>query len=410
MTREYTGRTTIEAVGGGTLASMPLRSLFARARAPGPYLLDALLGIVVGVEMQVEAALADASGGERVALHAALLVLAAAIVVRRRFPLPAWLAAVAAFVVVQALGPDVTDPLVVPLFATLFMTYSMAANARDRAFWAALPLAYVAGALALVVDGHDGSLFNDVFWLILVFVGGPCIAGRLVRHRTHLQRALREKAAQAERERVERLDEVVAEERTRIAGDLHDIVAHALSEMTIQASAAGRLATRDPALAGEAFSSVETRGREALAELRRLLDVLRRGDEDLSLAPQPSLRHVEDLVARARAAGLPCEVRIEGRPLDLPAGVDCTCYRIVQQALRGARDAHAAGHADVVVRYWPEAIELEVLDDGSRRNGDGPGALAGLDERVSLYGGELVATPTRQGHLVRARLPVEPPE
>ena len=405
---EYTGRTTFGCLGVGTLESMSAQPLLARARALGPYRLDALAAAVLGVEMQVEAALADVSGGEQALLHAMLLLLAVALAFRRRAPVPAWLASQASFLVAQSMGTAVTDTLYVPLFAVLFMTYSVAANVGDRQIWVVPPVALGVGIAAAALDGHDGSVVNDLVWIALVFVVGPIVVGRLVRHRSELQRALRAKAARAERDRESRVDEAVSSERTRIAGDLHDIVAHALSEMTIQASAAGRLATRDPALAGQAFASVEGRGREALAELRRLLDMLRRDDDEMALSPQPSLRHVEALARRCRAAGLPCDVRVEGDAPDLPAGVDTTCYRIVQHALRGARDVHAAGHAEVVVRYAPHCVELEVLDDGVRRNGDAPASMAGLDERVSLYGGMLQVVQRRGGgHVVRARLPLE---
>jgi signal transduction histidine kinase len=388
----------------------PPGSIFARARAFRPFRVDAAVAVLVGIEMQAEAAFADVSGAERAALHAVLVALAAALALRRRAPLAAWAAAMGAFLLMQPFGASVVDELYGPFLAVLFMTYSAAANTEEPWFWAIPPGAFAVGVTAAALDDFDGGVVGDLVWLGLIFVALPCVAGRIVRHRTELHRALGEKAVRAERERVSRLDEVVAEERTRIAGDLHDIVAHAVSEMTIQASAAGRLATRDPALAAEAFASVERRGREALAELRRLLEVLRREDEELALAPQPSLRHVEALLRRARAAGLPCEIRVEGEAADLPAGVDSTCYRIVQQALRDARDAHAAGHAEVVVRYGPDAVELEVLDDGVRQNGDAGAGLAGLDERVSLYGGELSTAPRRPaGHVVSARLPLEPP-
>ncbi len=385
----------------------PLRSLLARVRRMDRYRADALLGVVVGVEMQVEAALGPAEGGLKVAIHAALLLLAACVALRRRLPVLTSLAALGVFVFAQGHDRAVTDSLYLPLFLVLFLNYSVAANAEGRRFWIAPFAAYAAGLAGIAIDDYGGSLGNDLLWLGLVFVAGPMVAGRLVRSRGGLQRALRAKAERLEREREERAAEAVVDERTRIAGELHDIVAHALSAMTVQASAAARLAERKPERAREAFAAVEDHGREALAELRRLLGVLRQDDEELALAPQPSLRHVEALVARARAAGLPVELDIEGEAPELPAGVDVTGYRVVQEALGGALSTRHAERARVRVRYGPEQVELEVDDDGRSLASDDD-ELLGLRERVAVYGGELHGAYRRDGgHVVKARLPVE---
>jgi signal transduction histidine kinase len=150
---------------------------------------------------------------------------------------------------------------------------------------------------------------------------------------------------------------------------------------------------------------VETTGREALTEIRRMLGVLRHQDEPIALAPQPSLRHLGALVERTRAAGLPVELTVEGGARELPAGVDLTAYRLVQEALGGAIEQGAAGRAQVSVRYDADAVQVEVCDDGAA--GTGPRRLAGVRERVSLYGGQLYAGRRRSGgHTVRARLPV----
>ena len=175
--------------------------------------------------------------------------------------------------------------------------------------------------------------------------------------------------------------------------------------MVVQGSAARRLVPRDPERAQAAFASVETTGREALTEIRSLLGVLRREDEDLALAPQPSLAHVSSLVKRTSAAGLPVALRVEGEARPLPAGVDLTAYRVLQAALGGALEHGGAGRAEVTVRYGAERVEVEVFDDG---DGDDDGRLLlGARERVALYGGDLQAGPVAAGgHSVRARLPV----
>jgi signal transduction histidine kinase len=197
----------------------------------------------------------------------------------------------------------------------------------------------------------------------------------------------------------------VADERTRIAGELHDVVAHALSAMTVQAAVARRLALTRPELAREAFGAIETAGREALDELRRLLGVLRREDAALTLAPQPSVRHVRSLARRVTAAGLSVTLRVEGTELELPAGVDATAYRVVQDTLAAALEHRGAGRADVRVRLGADAVEVEIRDDG--RSPD-PRSLTGVRERVALHGGSLTALSRPEGgHRVRATLPLD---
>lgn len=379
------------------------RALLERVRRLDARRLDLLVAVVVGVELQIEASFVPR---HQLTVHLLMLLMVPALALRRRFPLATFVLAMVPFVAVQALGSAVTDHLFLALFAVIFMCYSVAANAEGRRFWLAPPIAFGSGLLAALLDDYDEAVLGDIIWLTLVFVAGPMVTGRLLRNRSQLQRALRDKASRLDRERELQAARAVAEERSRIAGDLHDIVAHALTDMTVQATAAGRLAGRDPDLAREAFTSVEGRGREALGELRRLLGVLRHEDEEIALAPQPSLRHLEALVRRAAASGLPVTVEISGAEVELPAGIDVTGYRVVQEALTRALRDHAAGRADVRVRYARETVEVEVGDDGFLDPGDGP--PLGLRERVALYGGELsVASREGGGHLLRARLPRE---
>ena len=375
-----------------------------------PHRTDLLVGSLLGIETQLEAAFLDGSAAARWEVHGLVLVLAVAVALRRRFPFAGFLVAQAVFIALQSMDRSVTDSLYVPLFLVLLSTYSAAANTDGRRFWAIPPIAYACGVLAMSIDDYHEQVTEDLVWLGLVFVAGPVVVGRLVRNRSQLHRALQAKADRLERERHVRAEEAVAEERERIAAELHDIVAHALSEMVIQASAARRLAHRDEEAAAGAFVAIEGRGRDALDELRRLLGVLRHADTAgaLGLAPQPSLRHLDGLARRARAAGLPVGVAVDGEALDLPAGIDVTAYRVVQQALTAALGTHGAGRADVHVRYGGSAVELEVTDDGHPAGGAGHReGLLGLHERVALYGGELFAAERRGGHVVRARLPVE---
>jgi len=221
----------------------------------------------------------------------------------------------------------------------------------------------------------------------------------------------KERATRAEREREERARVAVADERARIARELHDVVGHSVSVMTVQASAVRRLLLPEQQREREALLVVERTGREALAEMRRMVGVLRRPEEAPALAPQPSLEHLDKLVAQAREAGLPVELRVEGDSVQLPAGVDLTAYRLIQEGLTNTIKHARATRAEVVVRYTGDHVELAVSDDGDGGgSGDGGGhGLVGMRERVSVYGGELEAgSAPSGGYRLRARLPIEP--
>lgn len=390
---------------------MPSGSIIDRVRGQDPDRLNLLAAAVLGVEMQVEVALLDVDVSTRAVLHALLLLLPLAVVIRKRLPVPSVALSQAVFVTTQGMfSKDVSDNLYVPLFLVLVLSVSGAMHAEGRRFWLVPPLTFAGGATGTLIDDYGGSDVADLLWILVIFTGLTAVVGRLLRNRAQLQTALRAKAERLEQDRTQRSEQAALEERARIAGDLHDIIAHALSGMVVQASGARRLADRDPERAREAFAAVEDSGREALAEMRRLLGVLRREDEELALAPTPSLAHVESLVRRVRANGLPVDLDVEGEAIPLPAGVDLTAYRVLQDALGDALDHGVAGRASVTVRYAEGAVELEVLDDGLARHDDDEERLLGIRERVSLVGGEVnVARRRDGGHAVRARLPVGSP-
>jgi signal transduction histidine kinase len=235
------------------------------------------------------------------------------------------------------------------------------------------------------------------------------IVGVLLNHRARHVRELRARAERLEREREEQAQVAVAEERARIARELHDVVGHSVSVMTVQASAVRRLLHEDQEKEREALLVVERTGREALAEMRRLVGVLRRPEEAPARAPQPSLDHLDRLVEQVRDAGLPVELHVEGDALKLAPGVDLTAYRVIQEGLTNALKHARAKHADVLVRYGSEQVELVVADDGDG-NGTGGGGghgLVGMRERVAVYGGDLDAGPRPGGgYELRARIPV----
>jgi signal transduction histidine kinase len=365
-----------------------------------------LIALAIGVEMQIELFFVDAPRRDVLIARLAAVGLAGAVLVRRRLPVLAAALALGAVIAIESRGHALSGNLAGPFFALLFVSYSIGAHAEGRMLWAAGATLLLGAIVAVRLDNPPGGL-DDMFFATTVLTGGPLLLGRLVRARIRLNRALHEKAAAAERDREARAAGAVADERARIAGELHEHVSAALASMIGQAGAAERLVRERPDVAERAFESVETTGREALTEIRHLLGVLRRDDEELALAPQPSLAHVRDLIARARAAGLPVELEVEGEQPELPAGVDLTAYRVIQEALDGALEAPDDRRATVRLRYTDAAVLLEVSDVGDGQ----PGAerqLLGIRERVAIYGGEVAAQAVdASGYAVRARLPLE---
>jgi len=218
-----------------------------------------------------------------------------------------------------------------------------------------------------------------------------------------------EEALEPERDPVAAADRAVAEERRRIARELHDVVAHSVSVMTVQAGAVRRLLRPDQERERQALEVVEATGREALTEMRRLVGLLREQGAMPEFAPQPSMRSVDVLVGTVREAGLPVELEIEGAPRELPPGVDLSAYRVIQEALTNALRYAGPAHAWVTVRWAEDALELEIANDGRSEPGDGGGGhgLSGLQERVALVGGSVDSGPRAGGgFVVRAHLPI----
>jgi signal transduction histidine kinase len=294
-------------------------------------------------------------------------------------------------------------------FAAGLVVVFMMAQLRDRR-QALAGLALVFGAEVIVERFDPNGATADIFFSNLVFAV-VWLAGFLLGRKFEEADAVREHAERLEREREDQARLAVAEERARIARELHDVVGHSVSVMTVQASGVRRLLRDDQEREREALLTVERTGREALAEMRRMVGVLRRPEEAPTLAPQPSLEHLARLVEQARDAGLPVDLRIEGDAVELPAGVDLTAYRLVQEGLTNALKHARATRAEVLVNYGDGQVEVMVSDDGRGvGNGDGGGhGLVGMRERVSVYGGELDAGPQPGGgYRLRAKLPVTP--
>jgi signal transduction histidine kinase len=318
--------------------------------------------------------------------------------------------AMSAYVVLATIGTVwLTGPpdLAIAVLILIILSYSVGAHTEARASWAGLGIA--AGAVIGLTLVYDPS---DIFFPTVFFSIVPWFVGRVIRGQVLLARELSEKAERAERERDLGEARAIADERRRVARELHDVLAHDLSVMVVQASAARRIADRHPEQATEAARLIERTGREALAELRHLFGAVRRGEgEELGA---PGLAGVDRLAERARHAGLPVELRIEGDRRELPPGVDLAAYRVIQEALTNSLKHAGSARADVLVRYSPAMLTLEITDDGVGPNGSesdvAPGGghgLVGMRERVALYGGELDTGRRRGGGFaVRARLPL----
>jgi signal transduction histidine kinase len=265
--------------------------------------------------------------------------------------------------------------------------------------------AVLGGALSLAA-GLVWMGFDDFLFPLVVF-GGAWVAGRLVRERQVHAAAVEERAAALEREVEANLRAAAAEERARIARELHDLLSHSVSVMVVQAAAERSALNTERAAPAEALESIERTGRQALTEMRRLFSLLR-SDAPAELAPQPTLAELDVLVAQVREAGLPVELQIDGAPDRVPPEVALSAYRIIQEALTNVVKHAGPARACVVVRYSGDAVEVEVVDSGrgaSDHPTDGHG-LAGMRERVALFGGEFDAGQrTGGGFAVRARLP-----
>jgi len=343
-------------------------------------------------------ALTEAPESHRVASAALAVALGAAAARRSRDPLPL-LGLILAVAVVALAVPMLAEPTNSGVFVFyLLAIYSAAAHTSGRRTLVAGGMVVGLYVMAFASDGTGISADTVIFYTLLLST--PWAAGRAVR-----QRRLNDRELEQEKTRAAA---AIVEERARIARELHDVVAHSISVMVLQARGGRRVLDSDPADARDAFAVIESTGQQALDEMRRLVGMLRSDDETLPLAPQPSLKELGTLVEQVRAAGLPVHVAIEGEPQDLPPGVDLSAFRIVQEALTNALTHAGPARARVVLRYLADDLEVEISDDGPG-SGDGSGSgygLVGMRERVEVYGGELRAG--RQpggGYALRVRLP-----
>jgi signal transduction histidine kinase len=361
-----------------------------------PHLLDLVLAIGLALLALVEIWWPGgfvSSGpieGNRAVLVPTALAMTLPLSLRHRWPLATVLVVFGAAALQELLSTPPDG--IAGVTALLVAAYSVAAYSERRP-----AIVGLAGALALSLSGGVGDA--AFAW---VLIAGAWGAGTIVRRQNALLDALARD--QEARERA-----AVADERARLARELHDVVAHSVSTIVVQAEAGEALLDRDPDRARQAFVSITDTGRQALGELRRMLGLLRSADGEPALGPQPRLTQLQTLVEQMRDVGLPVELTIEGEPRPLPAGVDLSAYRIVQEALTNTLKHARPAHAHVTVRYRSDDVELEVVDDGRGSTNGSPGGhgIAGMRERARLYGGTLETGGRAEGGFsVRARLPV----
>jgi signal transduction histidine kinase len=368
------------------------------------FAIDAVVAVLLAAFVTEDVLLSDLTGDPAILVPAGL-AMTLPLAWRRRRPLAVLCVGMGALAIESVAVPGSTgaepDTVMIPL---LLATYSVGVYSELRR--AQIGLAVTAAALTLNEPG-------DLIVLAPLFTG-VWAAGRVVRARERDARRLRELAEALERERVEEARLAVVEERARIARDLHDVVAHAMTTIVLEAGAERLSLGDERGSTQRTLQSIERTGRQALVEMRRLVGVLRRDDDEPELAPTPGLAHLDELLERVTRAGLEVEKRISGTPRELQPSLDITAYRIVQEALTNVLKHAGASSASVDVTYGERTLELEVADDGrgGSPNGRAGGhGLQGLRERVGLFGGRLDAgRRDGGGFAVKARLPLGPRE
>lgn len=375
---------------------------------------DALLALVLTVFGQLDLRYQidnSAPHGPAFAVAVATAVATGAVALRRRAPMVALAA-----VVVAVAGPDLFGRFTFTLWgdflAMLIVLFSVARYTGRRSAWTGAALVSGTAVLVMVRVPEAGSPANIPFAFIplsLVFA-----AGLVLRHREQRLDAERARAERLERERDAAVAAAVTDERSRIARELHDIVAHCVSVMVVQAGAAEDLLDRDPDKARAPLASVQDTGRQAVAELSRMLGLLRGKPGEPGLLPQPGTTELAELVRHTTEIGLPVEFRVEGTPRELPPGMALSVYRIAQEALTNSLKHAAPTTATVTLRYREQSVEVEVRDSGRAVPAAPAGTptvghgLIGMRERVRLFAGTLDVGPDPGGGFaVRACLPVE---
>jgi signal transduction histidine kinase len=375
-----------------------LRRVWHGLQALDPRLLDGILAVALSVGAGAQL-LAQEPGNFARLVPVTFTCLP--LVLRRRYPIVGHAIQVAAVVASQR------QPVTLSFIAIFIGVYSVGVYSR----WRGPFLVWLLIGAALLGIAFPDSAPSMPAWALLLVAGfGLWLAGNAARDRQQRADVLEERAIRLERERELNMRIARADERQRIARELHDVVAHSVSVMVVQAGAARTMLTREPEVSAEALQAVESSGRDALNELRHLLGLLTESEAGPALAPQPGLDQLDRLIERVGTAGLDVDLHVEGQPRALSPGLDLTAYRIVQEALTNAVKYAGGAKTHVRVQFEDQQLLLEVLDAGGARldgtNGAGRGLL-GMRERVALYAGELEAAAQPEGGFaVRARLPI----
>jgi signal transduction histidine kinase len=371
------------------------------------YWFDALIA-ALAIEAMLQVVVGGDSAGLRSLWFAlpAIAILVLPIFARRRFPF----AGPAAYWVVAA-AISLVDPLLIPYANSLFpigMAVAFLLGNLRNSGKAAVGLGLVVGCTAILVNEIPDHRTAELVFVPMEFAIS-WLAGFALRERAVQVEAAEMRAIFAERERDAAARVAVAEERARIARELHDVVAHAVSVMVLHVGAVRHNLPDEMASDRDALQGVERAGRTALAEMRRLLGAMRNDGDEAELGPQPGLDGLDSLLEEIGRAGLPVELHVDGEPVPLPRGIELSAYRIVQEGLTNALKHARATTANVTVRYQPHALQLEIRDNGlGTATSDGLGhGLVGIRERVKIYGGEMSAgTATEGGFVLRTRLPL----
>jgi signal transduction histidine kinase len=387
-------------------------ALRVRAGRLRPEVADGLLAVAMLIEIELEAWLdTDVPGAHRLPAAIAAVALVAPVVVRRRWPAAALVACAAVSAVLQTpLGSNVLNGITGTILPFLLLAFTVGARLELRRGLGALAL-----ASALIVAGTVWSTLaaTDTGYSLGAELVGAIVLpaafwwfGRMSRERARRAAAFRELAARVEREQQEHEHAAIAEERVRIGRELQDIIAQNVSAIIIQAGGACQLIGSEPERARAAILAVELAGREALADLRRTLGLLRADDDPRELAPQPGLSQLDALLESDGVRGLGCKLHVEGARADMTAGVDLLGYRVIEAALLAARtNGHGHGQTEVMLSYRQTRLEIEVHATGAA--GELEERLRGIAERVALYDGTMQIEPlTNTGFALKARLPL----
>jgi signal transduction histidine kinase len=375
-----------------------------RLRPAGP-LSELLLALALTVAIEVELLIDHGLGGTGRGAAAALVTLPIAL--RFRAPVPVLLASGSGGLALSALGATADGDPVTEVVALLLALYAVGSRTSGPRFWAAAVIATGASCVSTIVrEGITSDLAAAI-----AFPAVGLLIGRALGVLSLETELLERRARSAERERDERAAAAVAQERARMARELHDVIGHSISVMGLQAGAVRRVLPPGLEREREALLAVEQLGRQGVGEMRRLIGLLREDPSGIT-GPVPSLRRAEHLAAEMRQAGLPVELQVTGDPATLPPGADLAGYRILQEALTNALKHAPGAHVRASVRATDGELVVEVVDDGSaslaHANGHLGHGLLGMRERTALYGGELDAGPRPGGGFgVRARIPLE---